>query len=186
MSAARRLFVRDGFERTAIASIAEEADLGFGTFYRYFSDKEAVLRAVAEEVEQDVHSVLAAEDNATGAAPTALARFTRRFAAMVLRNRDVFRLMWQLGMSETGAPRPARQFPLRLGEAIAAIVQRGVSAGDFAGVDVAAYTRFITGAHLALIAPARPGDADLADQLCEFELYALRATGIEDDGGAPA
>ena len=35
----------DGFEATTIADIAEAADLGFGTFYRYFPDKEAVLEA---------------------------------------------------------------------------------------------------------------------------------------------
>ena len=37
-----------GFEATTIAEIAEAADLGFGTFYRYFPDKEAVLEAVLE------------------------------------------------------------------------------------------------------------------------------------------
>jgi AcrR family transcriptional regulator len=46
IAAARSLFVQHGFEATTIAAIAESADLGFGTFYRYFPDKEAVLEAV--------------------------------------------------------------------------------------------------------------------------------------------
>ena len=39
VDAARGLFARHGFETTTIAAIAEAADLGFGTFYRYFPDK---------------------------------------------------------------------------------------------------------------------------------------------------
>ena len=43
IASARRLFAQVGFEATTIAAIAESADLGFGTFYRYFPDKVAIL-----------------------------------------------------------------------------------------------------------------------------------------------
>ena len=80
LAAARRLFIRDGFERTTIAAIAEEADLGFGTFYRYFPDKESALHAVLEEAAREVDAVLLTEDDPAVPATAALTGLTRRFA----------------------------------------------------------------------------------------------------------
>lgn len=37
-----------GYERASIAAIAEEADLGFGTFYSHFESKREVFRALVE------------------------------------------------------------------------------------------------------------------------------------------
>jgi AcrR family transcriptional regulator len=46
MDAARRVMARKGVEAAAIAEIAEEADVGFGSFYNHFSTKEEVAAAV--------------------------------------------------------------------------------------------------------------------------------------------
>jgi AcrR family transcriptional regulator len=43
LGAARELFAGRGFERTAIAEIAERADIAIGSFYNYFSTKEELL-----------------------------------------------------------------------------------------------------------------------------------------------
>ena len=61
VAAARRLFAQDGFEATTIAGIAQAADLGFGTFYRYFADKEAALEAVLEDGRAGMDAVLLAK-----------------------------------------------------------------------------------------------------------------------------
>lgn len=177
VSAARRLFVRDGFERTTIAAIAEEADLGFGTFYRYFPDKDAALAAVVDDVEQDIDAVLLAESAPGETAAGALAGFTRAFGAMVQRNRDVFLLVWQLGMRDARASRPGEDFPFRLGATLGGLIGRGVESGEFEPVDVEVCARLLTGAHMSLIAPPRlPNDDSAVDALCAFELRALRAT----------
>jgi AcrR family transcriptional regulator len=39
---------RVGYERASIAAIAEEADLGFGTFYSHFESKQAIFQALVE------------------------------------------------------------------------------------------------------------------------------------------
>lgn len=49
LEAARALFAERGYEGTTIAAIGERADLGFGTFYLYFRDKEDILRTVVME-----------------------------------------------------------------------------------------------------------------------------------------
>lgn len=49
LAAARTVFARQGLAEATIAQIAEEADLGFGTFYLYFPTKEDAYRAVVTE-----------------------------------------------------------------------------------------------------------------------------------------
>lgn len=182
VSAARRVFVRDGFERATIAAIAQEADLGFGTFYRYFPDKASALRAVVDEVAEDIDGVLLAGENAEPPL-VALPRFSRRFVAMVARNRDVFLLMWQVGMRRQPRPAAGGDLPMRLGRALEDFVRRGVARGEFSAADVDLHARLLTGAHLALIPPPAWNDDDrVAAALIEFELRALGAAQAEVPG----
>lgn len=44
MDAAVTLFVQKGYDKTSIAEIMNEADLGLGTFYNYFQSKEDILK----------------------------------------------------------------------------------------------------------------------------------------------
>jgi AcrR family transcriptional regulator len=46
VAAARTVMARKGVAPTTIADITEEADVGFGTFYNYFTSKEEIVRAV--------------------------------------------------------------------------------------------------------------------------------------------
>ena len=47
LEAAERLFAQKGIERVSIDEITETADLSKGTFYAYFSDKEAIAAEIA-------------------------------------------------------------------------------------------------------------------------------------------
>jgi AcrR family transcriptional regulator len=49
LAAARQLFASQGMEQTAIAEIAERADVATGSFYNYFAGKEQLLEALLEE-----------------------------------------------------------------------------------------------------------------------------------------
>ena len=51
LQAALDLFRDRGFEATAVQAIAERADVAAGTVYLYFSSKDAILLALAEEFE---------------------------------------------------------------------------------------------------------------------------------------
>lgn len=50
LSSAFKLFAENGFEATTIDQIAEAADIGKGTFYNYFSSKEAALDGFMDEL----------------------------------------------------------------------------------------------------------------------------------------
>lgn len=54
--AARRLLVRKGYAETKISDITTEAGKAVGSFYRYFADKDALLRALAEDFEEALHA----------------------------------------------------------------------------------------------------------------------------------
>jgi len=49
ISAARRLFARQGVDNTRINEITDEADIGFGSFYNHFKSKEEIVEAVLAE-----------------------------------------------------------------------------------------------------------------------------------------
>jgi AcrR family transcriptional regulator len=49
IEAAMVLFARQGTERTRINEITDLADVGFGSFYNYFENKDAIVNAVLSE-----------------------------------------------------------------------------------------------------------------------------------------
>ena len=181
VGAARRLFAAGGFDATTIADIAEAADLGFGTFYRYFEDKEAILQAVLDEGRLEIDAVLVA-DPASLTATEALTQLSARFVRAVRRNHDVLVLMWQLVMREGPRGRagaalrdPEQALPLRLANAMSRLIQRGIDGGEFPAGDADLLARLLSNAHMYLFWPSAQemDEASLIKTLCEFELRAL-------------
>ena len=182
VAAARRLFAERGFEATTIADVAEAADLGFGTFYRYFPDKEAVLEAVLDVGRAEIDAVLShASEEQT--ASEALAALTARFIGAVRRNRDVIRLMWEVTTRKVATRRPLslerigpeHALPALLSGAIERIVAPAIESGEFAAADGAVVSGLIAGAHMFWLSPVgdQVPERSAVAQLCEFEMRAL-------------
>ncbi len=53
IAAAKKLFLRDGIDKTTVADIAEEALLSSMSVYRYFGNKQAIAVAVANHLLQE-------------------------------------------------------------------------------------------------------------------------------------
>jgi AcrR family transcriptional regulator len=184
LSAARRLFVDVGFEATTVAAIAEAADLGFGTFYRYFPDKEAILDALLDVGRQEFDEVLSHPENEQLPPEEALAALTHRYVRAVRSNIDLTTLVWRLGLpgDPPGAGRirvdqipPERSLPGQLAAVIRSTIERGVAAGAFQAdrPDLAAH--LIAAAHMYVFSPtaARFSEQALVQTLCEFQQGAL-------------
>lgn len=58
LDAARRCFVRQGFHQASMADILAESDLSAGAVYRYFTSKNELITAVAEQVMGQVIALL--------------------------------------------------------------------------------------------------------------------------------
>jgi AcrR family transcriptional regulator len=156
VAAARRLFARHGFEATTIAGIAEEADLGFGTFYRYFSDKEAALVAVLQDAMAEMDDVVLTEDDASVPPPEALAHLVERFVQVGTKNRDLFALWWQLGLRGDSLHKELMtrpQLPVRLTQAVERIVSRGIADGYFCSEDAQLTAQFVASGMMFVLAP---------------------------------
>lgn len=185
IAAARKLFSEQGFDATTIAGIAEAADLGFGTFYRYFPDKEAILQAVLDLGKAEMDAALTHPGNNGSPPAEALRQLTTRFAQAVRETRDVAELFWKVGVLGSAGPgakrlvagdlTPERQLPAILANTVAGIIKRGVNAGEFHTADPVLASRFIASAHMYLFGPTaadRP-HKQIVEQLCDFELRAL-------------
>jgi AcrR family transcriptional regulator len=59
IDAAADLCVRQGYDNTTVEQIAAAAEVSARTFNRYFSSKEAVIAAFADEIDEDMAAVLA-------------------------------------------------------------------------------------------------------------------------------
>jgi AcrR family transcriptional regulator len=58
LDAARRCFLREGFHATSMQDLFAEAGLSSGAVYRYFSGKDDVIAAIAEENMRDVVAMI--------------------------------------------------------------------------------------------------------------------------------
>jgi AcrR family transcriptional regulator len=63
IDAGRALFASQGVDATRINAITELADVGFGSFYNHFADKDELVDAVMSEVAEEQGSIV---DEATG------------------------------------------------------------------------------------------------------------------------
>src|SRR5882672_1796351 len=94
LAAATRVLAEKGLDRTKVTDIAAAADVGVGTFYLHFPDKEALFDAVVEETVRRLKATVdAARIKATGpvekmrAGTTAFCRFAQE-------NREVFKIVF--------------------------------------------------------------------------------------------
>ncbi|MGD0114879.1 MAG: TetR/AcrR family transcriptional regulator [Dehalococcoidia bacterium] len=185
IASARRLFAELGFEATTIAAIAASADLGFGTFYLYFRDKDAILDAVLEIGRLELDKALTHPDNERADPAEALRRLTTRFARAAERNYDVMALGFRMAVGGEGVGEPIRPdlnkgaVPIffLLGERIRRIIERGVTEGVFACPDPRLVSRFVTSAHVPFLTPHTKREGrKMIETLCDLELRALSAT----------
>ncbi len=64
LQAAGACFVTKGFHQTSVAEIARAATISMGLLYRYFPNKEAIVRAFAEQDRQQLSTALIELQNA--------------------------------------------------------------------------------------------------------------------------
>src|SRR5204863_9944339 len=94
LAAATRVLAEKGVDRTKITDIAAAADVGVGTFYLHFPDKEALFHAVVEETAERLKTAVdAARELADGPVEQMLAASTA-FCAFAEKNRELFKIVF--------------------------------------------------------------------------------------------
>jgi AcrR family transcriptional regulator len=167
----RHLIGTRGLEGTAVADIAQEADVGVGSFYNYFRSKDELLAAVAAETSAALGDVL---DRLTaGMADPAeiVAACVRHVVRMV--DRDPTWARFVVRASDGVA-----ELIWRFAAPIERHVLAGIERGRFMSDDQVVATNAVGGALLQVMrAKLRGGVARDADRILAEQL--LRLLGIE-------
>jgi AcrR family transcriptional regulator len=142
LAAARKVFASRGYHEASIAEITELADVGVGTFYLHFHDKEEALTTLIEEGLREMREQVI---TAVAQRPPEqrLARFIHVFFQHAAARHDLFRIML------TGAGPGAHPQPFlaqeRLAEGLTALLEAVNTQGQLAGYHLPLLARFITG-----------------------------------------
>ncbi|MFG1698514.1 TetR/AcrR family transcriptional regulator [Nonomuraea sp. NPDC049309] len=116
LSAARELFLTDGFDRSSIGAIAAKAGVSTRTVYDYFGDKRTLLRAVVEAIGQSLITAIKGtlDDTLTGVTEPseledALVTFSMRIATDMLDSAEYSTLQRLVAAESANLPAPVEQ-----------------------------------------------------------------------------
>lgn len=93
LDAALALFAERGFHGTAVPLVAERAQVGAGTIYRYFEHKEALVNALYRRWKQAAIDHVLADFPMMGAPREQLSSFVRRVIRFARENPAAFRFL---------------------------------------------------------------------------------------------
>jgi AcrR family transcriptional regulator len=130
-----RTIRRDGVDSLTLRSVGERLRVSRTALYRHFSDKTALLAAVATEGFREFHQALAASWNDAGRGLDGFAAMGRAYVAFALANRAHYRVMFggfvdKVSCDPALAAEAGTAFQVLLG-AVTELQQQGVArAGD--------------------------------------------------------
>lgn len=184
IEAATRVFAEKGFRRATTREVAREAGVSEGTIYNYFEDKDALLMAILDKLNETERR---AEDFEEGIATDFRGFFNeylRRRMSFIWEHREVFRVV----LSEMLVNAELRGLYLRqvvaptMGIAEENFRSR-MEQGEVRQTDAPLTTRSVAGAVLGVLVLGLLGDEEIGsrseevpDALAELLIHGLDAT----------
>jgi len=104
LSAAKRLFLADGYEHATIRKIASAVGVSSAALYLYFPDKDAILRGIAEETFNALLVRLEAARNGPGDALTRMRATMLAYISFGRAHPDEYRLTFLSKMMSLSSP----------------------------------------------------------------------------------
>jgi AcrR family transcriptional regulator len=142
LAAARKVFAAHGFHEASIAEITARADVGVGTFYLHFRDKEEIFATLLEDGLREMREVVVStvEDQPLDQQLPILLRTIFQQAYL---HRDLF----QIALTDGGylLQTRAKHARFEVAEGLTRILSRAEEIGLLAGYDLPLLARFITG-----------------------------------------
>jgi AcrR family transcriptional regulator len=186
LEAATRVFAEKGFRRATTREVAREAGVSEGTIYNYFEDKDALLMAIMDGLNETERR---AEDFEEGLAKDFggfVQAYMHRRMAFIWENRDVFRVVLSEMLVNTGLRerymREVVEPTMRIGEEN---FGSRVKLGGTWATDAALATRVTAGAVLGLLVLGLLGDGEVASRWEEASgvLSGLLLSNLDIAGG---
>jgi AcrR family transcriptional regulator len=188
VGAATRVFAEKGFRRATTREVARAAGVSEGTIYNYFEDKDALLLAILDRLNETERRAADFEEGMATDFPGFLREYLRRRMFMIWKNREVFRII----LSEMLVNAELRDIYLRrVVEPTMSIAEENfrsrVEQGEVRETDAPLAIRSVAGAVLGVLVLGLLGDEEVGsrpdkvpDVLAELLVHGLGAT--EGDG----
>jgi AcrR family transcriptional regulator len=165
LAAGERLFSRAGYQATTVAQVAREADVGVGTFYLHFRDKDELAETIVREGLLALRDALAAR--LAGVPPQGrLSVMLREILRHAHARPDLFRI----ALTTRGTLAMTRRAQAWLAEQIAAALAAEAASGS--GEDHRLTGRLLAGMVTQAIAwwqdEAAPGPDAMADHILQL------------------
>jgi len=186
LDAATRVFAQKGFSRATTREVAREAGVSEGTIYNYFEDKDALLMAILDVLNETERR---AEDFEEGLATDFegfVEEYLRRRMTLIWQNREVFRVV----LSELLVNAGLRERYLReVVEPTTKIAEENfrsrIRQGKARAVDAPLAMRAVTGAVIGLLVLGLLGDEEVGSRWDEASgvLTGLLLHGLDASGG---
>jgi AcrR family transcriptional regulator len=93
VGAATRVFAEKGFRRATTREVARVAGVSEGTIYNYFEDKDALLLAILDRLNETERRAADFEEGMATDFRGFLEQYLRRRMALIWENREVFRIV---------------------------------------------------------------------------------------------
>jgi AcrR family transcriptional regulator len=92
LRAAERVFAAKGFFQTTMSEIAEAAEFGTGTLYKYFKSKEGLYFTLIDEKVEEINHLVKAELSQKTSAKERIKKVLQLQFEFIEKNRDFFRI----------------------------------------------------------------------------------------------
>ena len=139
LAAARKVFASRGYYDAGIAEITEMADVGVGTFYLHFRDKDDMFNTLLDEGFHELREAIAADLRETGRL------VLPRVVMTVLRHAYTRRDLFQIALTARGQGVRARRAESNLADALLNALEAAPVGDMLAGYDLPILARLITG-----------------------------------------
>ena len=93
VGAATRVFAEKGFRRATTREVARAAGVSEGTIYNYFEDKDAILLAILDRLNETERRAAYFEEGMAMDLRAFLEQYLRRRMSLIWENREVFRVV---------------------------------------------------------------------------------------------
>ena len=186
LRAATRVFAEKGFSRATTREVAREAGVSEGTIYNYFEDKDALLIAIMDALNETERR---AEDFREGVATDFEGFFEgylRHRMAVIWENRETFRVVMSEMLVNAGLRerymREVVEPTMRIGEEN---FRARVEQGSGRATDVPLAMRAVAGSVLGLLVLGLLGDEEVGSRWDDASgvLSGLLVHGLENKGG---
>lgn len=177
--AGRRLFCERPVDAVTVDDIVQAAEVGKGSFYNHFSDREGLVRAISSEIRAGIERAVASANAQVEDPAQRLARAVCTYLRYALDDPERSGVLSRLHRGHTSLSAP-------LNRGLVDDVTCGLAAGRFTTPTVEAGVLYVLGVtQLALarvVAEPAPAIAtSLAQQMCGLLLRGLGLTGSEAD-----